>query len=148
MNPLLRFMKKFDVANSGCMPWTASRDRQGYGYFRVNGKTVKAHRWIYERLRKPIPAGYLVCHTCDIPSCVNIDHLFLGTAADNNADKTRKGRQLKGEAIKQARLTESDVREIRRLLSKGLTQSAIASRYGVSQTQISCIKLGKTWSHV
>jgi hypothetical protein len=79
-----------------CWHWTAGRFSNGYGQFRVGKKKVRAHRYAYQITRGEIPSGMFVCHTCDQPLCVNPDHLFLGTAADNAHDRDRKGRTAKG----------------------------------------------------
>jgi len=88
-----------------------------------------------------------VCHRCDTPSCVNPDHFFLGTATDNNADMTQKGRQRgpRGETHHAAKLTAEHVKEIRR--DKRLN-CEIARGFGVSEATVSLIKNGKTWRHV
>ena len=84
-------------------------------------------------------------HTCDTPSCVNPDHLFLGTHKDNEQDKMRKGRKPVGEKIPWHKLSEDDVRNIR---DDERTQMEIAAEYGVRQCLISAIKRRKTWRHV
>jgi hypothetical protein len=113
-----------------------------------SGKMFLAHRVAWELVNGPIPEGLCVLHHCDNPPCVNVEHLFLGTLADNNADKVAKGRQAKGSAIARAKLTESDIPEIRRLLAVGVLQSEIGRRYGVGHRLISKINLGKRWGHV
>lgn len=94
--PDKRFWTKVSFS-SGCWLWTGAKTRKGYGLFYADGKTRVVTRWWWQRLNGEIPAGMLVCHTCDNPSCVKPAHLFLGTHADNQADKVAKGRQAKGD---------------------------------------------------
>ena len=94
-----RFWEKVDQSGGlfACWPWTANRNSRGYGdRFRVGDKQYRAHRFAYELTHGPIPDGLLVCHSCDNPPCCNPAHLWLGTAADNHADRNRKGRQASG----------------------------------------------------
>jgi hypothetical protein len=76
----------------GCWEWDAMRDRKGYGILMSGPKRLRAHRISYEIHFGPIPDGLFILHRCDNPPCVNPAHLFLGTLADNNRDKTAKGR--------------------------------------------------------
>lgn len=106
---LERFIDKFiPEPNSGCWLWTAYTLPKGYGRIKVDGKAVLAHRVSHELHVGPIPEGLHVLHRCDTPSCVNPDHLFLGTPQDNMTDKMQKGRHvaLKGSEHVRAKLTE------------------------------------------
>ena len=84
------------VTESGCEIWMGCTDRDGYGLI-WNGDPrgcCAAHRVAWQLKCGPIPAKMLVCHRCDVPSCINVDHLFLGTPKENTYDAIRKGRPL------------------------------------------------------
>lgn len=123
----------------GCWEWTGEIMR-GYGV--LNKK--RAHRIVYEECIGPIPGGMLICHHCDNRKCVNPDHLFMGTYGDNNRDRARKKRSadMRGEKGPYHKLTWDDVSVIR---GSNLGQRILAQIYGVTQTNISCIKTGKSW---
>lgn len=98
MTNLHRFEIKFRVDASGCWLWTAATDECGYGRFLFRGRNTHAHRVSWILNFGEIPTGIQVCHKCDIPPCVNPDHLFLGTARDNRHDSIAKGRAF-GSAV-------------------------------------------------
>lgn len=138
--------------NSGCRLWTGYCHPKGYGSIRVGPRPMPAQRAAWIAFRGPIPDGMLVCHRCDTPACVNPDHLFLGTPADNSADMVAKGRTshehgLPGEAHPSATLSDEQVREIRALRGT-VSQLEVANRFGLSQSHVSAIQLGKSWRNI
>lgn len=140
-----RFESKYEaVTESGCWLWNSTIRHTGYGGFWMDGGSVGAHRasWIIHC--GAIPTGLHVCHKCDTPLCVNPRHLFLGSPADNVADKSAKGRAVKGADHPLAKLDDEMARDI--YLARG-SQAEIATRYGVHQSQVSNIKRRVTWVH-
>jgi len=143
--------KWVDVLPSGCRIWLGHVCGDGYGQFHVRRQKQKAHRVSWVIANGPLPDGLHVLHRCDVPCCVNPDHLFLGTHAENMADKGRKGRAhgngLRGTDHPRARLTPDAIREIRRL--RGAQPLAVmAARFGISKSNVSLIQLRKAWAHV
>ena len=140
-----RFMRHASPEpNTGCWLWTGSVDKQGYGQL-ARGPTKKAHRLSYELFNGLIPVGQFVCHSCDQPGCVNPDHLFIGTALDNNQDAMRKGRTACGQGKSASKLTDDAVRYIR---SSRLNSTALANMFDVSVATVSRARHGNTWRHV
>ena len=88
------------ITESGCWVWMGYINKLGYGRFRVNGKKVLAHRAAYEEYKEKIPDDKIACHDCDNPSCVNPEHIFIGTHQDNHDDAIKKGRKDMGLLLK------------------------------------------------
>lgn len=153
-----RFWSHVKIDSQGCWVWTGRTVRKGYGVICVDGKEVRVHRFAYERFNGPIPRGkgtgaqeIVVMHTCDNPACVNPRHLVLGTTAANNRDRALKGRsaKLRGSENPFHKLTEAEVREIRRLRDEhGWSLKALAERFGISQSQVCNIVKRRQWTHV
>jgi len=144
-----RFRDAFTVTEGGCWEWQLSKSDTGYGCF-YDGRAYHAHRYSWIQANGPIPRGLLVLHACDNRACVNPDHLFLGTHAENSRDMVSKGRQRRprttaGEAHGESKLTDAAVREIR---ASSLTGRALAAKFGVSESAVSLVRRGKSWSHV
>ncbi len=96
------FWKKVNKGEGDCCwLWTTGKDREGYGFFWYKNKMIRAHRFVMGVILGKELGNLLVCHTCDNPSCVRPDHLFLGTVSDNAQDMLKKGRGLKGRKVPQ-----------------------------------------------
>jgi hypothetical protein len=137
---------------AACWLWMGARTPEGYGY-RVVVKPYAtrrvASRMAYEFTHGPIPPRMCVCHRCDNPPCVNPAHLFLGTNADNAADRAAKGRTTHGEQSHLSRLTADQVRAIRgRYMTGGVSMRQLAREYGVDRRTISLILRRATWRHI
>lgn len=135
--------------NSGCWLWTAFVKDTGYGITGHKGKQVRAHRLSLELHGINIPKGMDVLHKCDVRSCVNPDHLVVGTHKENMADMKAKGRDayLFGERSKKSKLTSQQVAEIREARSVlGIGCKRLSRQYGVSSAAIQKILNGQTWS--
>lgn len=129
-----------------CWEWTGHRDRTGHAKMKDDHqKSAGVHRVAYEAAFGPIPEGVFVCHRCDNGACVRPSHLFLGDQDANMKDMSVKGRAARGEKNFRAKLSEADIRAIRR---DHRTNVAIGSQYGVSPPTISKIKWGRLWAHV
>lgn len=162
-----RFWAKVDKGDgTGCWLWTRATNSYGYGIFAVTAQdTQLAHRIAWALTNGPIPEGLHCLHRCDNPPCVRPSHLFVGTALDNALDRERKSRgnhvtgdrhgsrthpeaYPQGEDRPAAKLTEADVREIRRRRKAGQTLKAIAADYGVHHVTILRASTGANWAYL
>jgi len=161
----------------GCWEWIGVRDGCGYGRLAVyrESKRVRvflAHRLSWALNRGAIPRGLCVLHKCDNPPCVRPSHLWVGTQAENNADRDAKGRHwsvvkpdsaprgdahwmrtrpddvLRGECHGRAKLKERDVVKIKKLRTDGVPVKDLVKRFGVSSSTIYFILSGETWAHI
>jgi hypothetical protein len=133
----------------GCWLWTGARQQSGYGLLKWGDKYQRAHRlsWFIHHGELP-PSNVFVCHTCDVPACVNPEHLFLGTADDNNKDRARKGRNNspRGERHGRAKLSRGDVTRLRESFAQGeRSAKELALQFSISLSQVYRILNGQKW---
>lgn len=143
------------VLPSGCLIWTGYTDIYGYAIAHFKDgkvkKNLKVHRLVYEQANGKIPDGMLVCHRCDVRSCINPDHLFVGTHADNILDMWAKKRwkpsaqDNNGERNPNSKLSSSDVVQIIQMKASGIKAKHLSELFGVDKTQIYKICSGKAW---
>lgn len=150
------FWSKVDRSGE-CWLWQAFRDKDGYGMFSVTlprdglprgvptpQRRVRASHFAWETVNGPVPRGLYVLHSCDVPACVNPNHLRLGTARDNYYDAKSKGRHTHGERSR-AILTTQDVIAI---LASSERDKVLARRYGVAPITINAVRCRRNWRHV
>lgn len=156
--PIEDRLKAMTVKNpvSGCWEWKGTK-RRGYGRTIIGSRkdgtrqNITAHRLAYETWVGEIPVGYEVCHKCDNPSCINPDHLFVGTRQDNINDRERKSRNIikTGEEHPRAKLSKKIVKEARwEHAFCGTSYQKLADKYGVSKTVMRNAIDCKTWKCV
>ena len=137
------------VVDGVCWNWTGSTNELGYGYLRFEGGKY-AHRASYMIFNGELPAGAVVCHACDNPSCVNPAHLWLGSVADNNRDAARKRRTSRGarhSAVNAMRVMSAPTAAvIRSHRDSGIPAKLVAEVCGVSPQSVLDIWRGKSWA--
>jgi hypothetical protein len=173
-----RFMRHCTtVSPIGCWLWDTAPPKRRYASFWMDRKREQAHRASWLLCCGPIPEGLHVLHKCDVPLCVNPDHLFLGTHDDNMADMKEKGRasaptgdehwtRLHPESVARGprngmhgvkrvgdesthhHLMEADVRQIKARIAQGESDAVIANAFGVRRGAIWFIRSGRNWGHV
>lgn len=146
----VRFWSKVERSlNGACWLWTSAKDKDGYPLFQIRPKhTVRGHRLAYVWTYGKIPDGYLVCHRCDNPSCVNPSHLFIGRPSDNSNDMKNKWRQAHCARCHKAKLTEAEVALIISERRNGARTIDLAKKYGVDRHTITNAVSGRTWKSI
>ena len=165
MTSIREYLNKRSVKSGMCRLWSLSTDDDGYGNASYKGKRIGAHRLSWMEANGPIPKGMCVCHTCDVRPCIEPTHLWLGSNADNTADRNIKGRTSKGHSHSlsfsssqrwldslpigsnhvNSKVTEQQVIAIR---EDRRPQWVIGLDYGITQSAVSLIKRRKLWAHV
>lgn len=140
-------LSNFEISPCGCWVWKGNKSSDGYGRVRLNGKKRRAHIISYEHIYGTVPEGKMVCHRCGNRLCINPEHLYAGTSVDNYADMVRHGTSNRpfGERTTKAKLTESQVLEIRR---SHKTTRELAKVYGVGKSTVQQARSGETWKHL
>jgi hypothetical protein len=133
--------------NSGCWLWLGALNACGYGTIGVKYRSQLAHRISYSVFKGLVPKRKNVLHHCDMPCCVNPEHLFVGTQRDNVHDMEHKKRAYhpRGENHGLAKITEREVKLIR--MDKR-SERTIAKAMGLTRAIVRGVKIGRTWGHV
>lgn len=169
-----KILNRHKIENE-CWQWIGKINNAGYGEFveGINGKKIihLSHRKSYEIFKGEIPKGLCVCHSCDNKKCCNPEHLWVGTQKENIQDAKRKGRlpdqkgrkhteetkkkfkfrkgpDKKGEKHHMAKLTENDVREIKKLLETKIKRNEILKMFKITRPYLYAIKSKKAWPHL
>lgn len=142
------FWNRTKLESTDCLVWLGYCDKDGYGRITIDGKSFRCHRIAWELAYGIIPNSLLVLHKCDNPSCLNPEHLFLGTISDNNKDCVFKGRASGNSSQHTSgayatKLTSIQVQEIRKI--KEISQKQIAKKFHISQAHVSDIRSFKSW---
>jgi hypothetical protein len=152
------------ISETGCQIFLGGLNKDGYGQTWYQGKNITTHRLSYKLHKGELKDGLVIMHTCDMPSCINPNHLNQVMQSINNDDKMIKGRHKvasgddhymrinrftrAGEKCPTVKLKEQQVLEIRKLFADGLNQSLISSIFSISRTCVSAIVTRRNWKHI
>jgi len=142
-----RLLRRIVKTKNGCWEWQGSLKNNGYGELHFKSKKLYTHRAAWMVYKGPIPKGLCILHKCDNRSCINLDHLFLGTYQDNSQDMYKKGRENKAQGENNG-LAKLNVEQVKKIRKDTRCQDIIAKSYGVAQCTIQAIKSRRTWQHV
>src|ERR1051326_7362656 len=112
-----------------CVEFSGCKNIKGYGILTVHNKTVSAHRLVYRLYIGELKPGFVICHKCDNPACINPNHLYQGTPKDNSRDMVQRGRSTSGTQNVHNKLLDNEVIEIRNLINQGISDYKIASMF-------------------
>lgn len=155
-----RIAVKTEAGPNGCLNWTGAKHKAGYGLMRVRGRNVGAHRVSLActldkpemldkvALRSSSFAKVYVLHSCDNPTCVNPDHLRLGSATDNAEDATARNRRRPYSGSRAAKLGPDAIREIRAVASTWEGLCDMMKKHHVSQITVQSVVDRRSHNHV
>lgn len=157
-----RFWTGVSLTSAGCWEWNRARDGNGYGAFKIYGKQYRASRVAAAFSGLLVEGDACVLHRCDNTACVRPTHLFVGSHADNAADRNAKGRQARGPAIVAAtvatrargsrvntsKLSADQVMYIRAAWAAGASAASLGRRFRVATNSVRLIVIGRNWKHL
>lgn len=144
---ILAKVEAITVDPNGCKMWPFGKDQDGYPTISLNCRTTRVHRVVLAAsLGRDLGQDEQACHSCDVPSCVNVDHLWAGTVVQNLADRDAKGRTARN--ITRAKLSPEQVASIRSRHASGERNGALARAFAVSPATITEVTKRSTWAHV
>jgi hypothetical protein len=149
IDPVAKFWSRVDKKSTDeCWLWTGSFDKDGYGQMRDGIRKIqdRGHKFSYRLHFGEIPVGMCICHKCDNPSCVNPDHLFLGSHRANQDDKMAKNRHAKGETQGHSKLTNEQIAQIRARANEDY--KVLCSEFNVVPSTVYRIWHKQSWKHL
>ena len=137
----LYFWSKVNKTDT-CWLWTGSLDSRGYGRYKDGKVEWKAHRYAWFKTNGAIPDEKFLCHQCDVRTCVNPGHLFIGTALENGRDCASKGRE------RNQKITDQQAIEIYEMYKSGIITREICRKYGITRAQVTDIAHGRSFARL